>query len=193
MTSRRSDKEVETTLPVKPARFQGQDEIVINAPIERVWHLISDSKMLENWGPPVREITVLDSPETLGSRRIVVAEFKPNGSVITADESATVRKKKLAHLHERRIEHIEGCKIGYRFEKEDIGIFKVITEVGYTTELESIQPNQTRVVWKFFHNPKGIFGTVMNRLFILPQQRKNRLGALASLKRYAESLEHQNL
>jgi len=94
---------METTLPIKPAKFQGGDEIIINVPVE-------------------------------------------------------------------------GRKIGYRIEEEDIGIFKVITEVGYTTELEPIGPNRTKVVWKFFHNPKGIFGHIMNRLFILRRQQKNRRG-----------------
>jgi uncharacterized protein YndB with AHSA1/START domain len=178
---------METTVSVKPAKFQGGDEITINAPIERVWQLIADSKMLEKWGPPVREVTGIDLPERLDSHRIVVAESTPNGAVITAEESAKVQKKQIAHFHERRIEHVEGHKIGYCIEEEDIGIFKVITEVGYTTELESLGPNTTRVVWKFFHNPKGVFGHIMNRLFILSQQQKNRRGALESLKRYAET------
>ncbi len=178
---------METTLSVKPVAFQGEDEIIINAPIEKVWHHISDSKALEKWGPPVREVTVIDFPEKLGSRRIVVGEFTPSGAVITTEESAKVKKKKVAHFHERRIEHVEGRKIGYRIEEEDIGIFNAITEVGYTTELESLGPNKTRVVWKFFHHPKGIFGHIMNRLFILRQQRKNRRGALESLKQYAET------
>ena len=177
---------METTLSVKPAAFQGGDEIVIDAPIERVWQLIADSKMLEKWGPPVREVTIIDTPERLGSRRDIVAEFTPSGGVITAEESAKAQKKKVAHFHELRIEHVEGHKIGYRIEREDIGMSKMLTEAGYTTELEALGPNKTRVVWKFFHNPKGMFGKIMNRLVILRQQRKNRLGALQALKRYAE-------
>ncbi len=179
-------EDMATALQVDPARFQGEDEIVVMAPIERVWKLIWDSKQLEKWGPPVRSVTIIDAPEKLGSRRIVVGEFTPGGAVVTAQESSTERKKKVAHFKEQRIEHVEGFKVGYRIEEEDIGTFRVITEVGYTTELESLGPAQTRVVWKFFHNPKGIVGHVMNRLFVLRQQRTNRRGALASLKRYAE-------
>ncbi len=82
---------METTLSVKPVAFQGEDEIIINAPIEKVWHHISDSKALEKWGPPVREVTVIDFPEKLGSRRIVVGEFTPSGAVITTEESAKVK------------------------------------------------------------------------------------------------------
>jgi len=184
---------METALQIKPAKLQGGVEIIINVPVERVWRLIADSKMLEQWGPPVREVTVIDLPEQLGSRRIVAGEFFPNGAVITAEESAKVQKKKVAHFSELRIEHVEGRKIGYRIEEEDIGIFKIITEVGYTTEIEPIGPNRTKVAWKFFHNPKGIFGHIMNRLFILRRQQKNRRGALESLKRYAEAYEDKNV
>jgi len=37
------------------------------------------------------------------------------------------------------------------------------------------------------HNPKGVFGHVMNVLVVLRQQRRNRRAALASLKRVAEA------
>ncbi len=144
-------------------------------------------KMLEKWGPPVREVKVVDPPEKLGSRRYIVAEFAPGGGAITAEESARAPKKKIAHYHELRIEHIEGQKIGYRIEKEDMGLFKMITEVGFTMELESLGPHQTKVVWEFFQNPRGIVGHIMNRLFVVHQQRKNRRNALDSLKRYAET------
>ena len=178
---------MQTALPVRPAQSQGGDEIVIDAPIERLWQLISDSKMLEKWGPPVREVGRIDAPERLGSRRNIVAEMTPRGAAITAGESATARKRKVAHFRELRIEHVEGRKIGYRIEEEDMGMFRMITEVGFTMELESLGPRRTRVVWTFFQNPKGLAGRIMNRLFIVHQQRKNRLGALDSLKRYAET------
>ncbi len=166
--------------------LQGEDDIVIDAPIATVWRLISDSQELERWGPPVRHVTVLDLPEILGSRRIVVAEFRPGGGAVTASESPRIAKKQTAHFEERRTDHIEGRKVGYHIEKEDIGMFRVISDVGYTTELEALNQESTRVTWRFFHRPRGLMGTLMNRLFILPQQRRNRLGALRALKEYAE-------
>ena len=46
------------------SQLQGRDEITINALVERLWTLISDSKELENWGPPVRG----QVRQTLGGR-----------------------------------------------------------------------------------------------------------------------------
>lgn len=153
------------------ARLQGRDEIVVDAPIDRVWTLIHDSTLLPEWGPPVRQVEVLgDREETLGSRRRIHAEFDG----------------KRGQFVERRNVHEPGRKIGYVIEEETFGLFKVMTEPGFTLELEAVEGGRTRVVFAFFHEPRGILGRVLNRLVILRQQRKNRLAALASLKRRGE-------
>ena len=154
-------------------QVQGQDEIIVNAPVEKIWPLISDSKRLLDWGPPVRGVQVMGmsgQPEGLGSYRRVDADF--NGQQ--------------GHFIERRIEHIEGKKMAVHIEEENFGIFRMITDVGSSLEIESVGPNKTRVIFSFFHRPKGIVGQIMNRLVILRQQRRNRLAALVSLKQYAE-------
>jgi Polyketide cyclase / dehydrase and lipid transport len=159
-------------------QVQGQDEIIVNAPVEKIWSLISDSKRLLDWGPPVRGVQVMGTsgqPEGLGSYRRVDAEF--NGQ--------------RGHFIERRIEHIEGKKMAVQIEEENFDIFRFLTDVGSSLELEAVEPNKTRVIFSFFHRPKGIVGHIMNRLIILRQQRRNRLAALKSLKDYAEKNNHR--
>ena len=154
-------------------QVQGQDQIIVNAPVETMWPLISDSKRLLDWGPPVRGVEIMspsDQPEGLGSYRRVDAEFDGQRG----------------HFIEKRIEHIEGKKMAVHIEKETFGISRLITDVGSSLEIEPVGPNKTRVIFSFFHRPKGIVGHLMNRLIILRQQRRNRLAALDSLKRYAE-------
>ncbi len=68
-----------------------------------------------------------------------------------------------------------------------MGLSKLITEVGFAMEIEPLGENETRLVWTFNHNPRGVVGALMNRLFIRPRQRRNRLTALQALKRNAES------
>jgi hypothetical protein len=173
---------------VKPAKDQGRDSIVIEAPQALVWELISNSKALEDWGPPVREVSVLDHPEVLGSRRIIVAEMTAGGAAIERNESATATGKRVARFLERRIEHVEGRKLSYRIEEENMGMSRMITEVGFAMELFPLEANRTRVEWTFLHNTRGLLGALVNPLFIRPQQRKNRLAALAALKSHAENL-----
>jgi hypothetical protein len=125
-----------------------------------------------NWGPPVRGVKILtnDGHEGPGTWRRVDAEFDG----------------KKGHFLERRIEHVEGRKIAVLIEEETFGLFRLLSEVGSSLELEPLGPHQTRVIFTFFHNTKGVTGYLMNRLVVLRQQRRNRLAALASLKKYAE-------
>jgi len=151
---------------------QGRDEIVVAAPVERVWPLIADSRLLPEWGPPVRAVEVLGPPgsEGLDSRRRVDAEFDG----------------KRGFFVERRIEHQPGRRIAYVIEEESFGLFRVMRRPGFSLELEPSGSGATRVVFTFFHDPKGILGHLLNLLVIRRAQRRNRLAALASLKRRAE-------
>jgi hypothetical protein len=90
------------------------------------------------------------------------------------------------HFIERRIDHIEGRKIAILIEEETFGLFRLLSEVGSSLEIEPLGPTKAKVIFTFFHNTKGVLGYVMNVLFILRQQRRNRLVALAYLKKYAE-------
>lgn len=156
-----------------PSKQQGQDSIEIEAPMERMWTLIHDSRELARWGPPVRGVTVLDAEpgrEMLGSRRRVEAEMQGKRGAFV----------------ERRDLHVEGRAIGYVIEEETFGMFRIITSPGFSLELEPTGPRSTRVVFTFFHDPRGILGHVMNVIVVLRAQRTNRLAALAALKAYAE-------
>lgn len=150
--------------------LQGRDEVTIAAPISTVWSLISDSSRLPEWGPPVRSVTVLGRPEQVGVRRRIDAEFDG----------------KAGHFVEVRTEHEEGRKIAYLIEEETFGLFKVMTNPGFALELHPVGESATRVVFSFFHEPKGLVGALLNVLIIRRTQRKNRLAALASLKARGE-------
>ncbi len=154
------------------SQIQGQDKIIVEASAEHLWRLISNSMELCNWGSPVRGVKVLtdDRHEGFDTWRRVDAEF--NG--------------KQGHFIERRIEHIEGRKMAVLIEEESFGLFQMLAEVGSSLEIEPLGPNRTKVIFTFFHNARGVPGYVMDGLVIRRQQRRNRLAALASLKKYAE-------
>lgn len=106
----------------------------------------------------------------MGARRRVDAEFDG----------------KPGHFVEVRTEHAEGRKIAYLIEEETFGLFKVMSSPGFSLELEPVGENATRVVFSFFHEPKGVIGALLNVLVIRRAQRKNRLAAPASLKATGE-------
>jgi len=155
------------------AKLQGRDEITIAQPAGRVWPLIADSTLLSLWGPPVNAVELIQptaGPEGLGSRRRVDARFGG----------------KDGHFIEVRTEHVEGRRVAYLIEEETFGLGRVMTQPGFALEIEPAGPGRCRVTFSFFHNPKGLFGSAMNVLVVLRQQRRNRRAALASLKQVAE-------
>ncbi len=172
MVEIKSQQQLVTNDPMG-APLQGQDTIIINAPIEQVWTLIADSTRLLDWGPPVVGVQVMGTtPEGVGSYRRVDAEF--NG--------------KKGHFVERRVEHLEGKRMRFVIEEETFGLAKIMRDTGSSLEIESVGSGKTRVIFSFYHRPKGVLGYILNRLVVLRQQRRNRLLALDSLKAYAESL-----
>ena len=154
------------------SRLQGRDDIAIDAPMRILWQVISDSKELPNWGPPVRSVEVVshdEGAEKLGSARKIQAEFG----------------RKSGYFIEHRVEHVEGRKIGYLIDEDSFGLDRILLRMGFSLELDATEDQATRVTFSFFHDPKGFKGLVMNPVIKL-QQRRNRLAALRSLKRYAE-------
>ncbi len=156
------------------SRLQGRDDIVIHAPARILWQLIADSRDLASWGPPVRRVEVIangSDAEKVGTARKVHAEFDG----------------KAGYFLEHRVEHVDGRKIAYLIDEENFGLSQVVLRPGFSLELDPKGDQTTRVIFSFFHDPKGLKGRILNPL-IKRQQRRNRLAALASLKRRAEEL-----
>lgn len=156
------------------APLQGQDSIIIKASTKILWPMIANSKHLEDWGPPVTHVEILTSPEqaeNVGSCRRVDVEIGG----------------KKGYFIERRLEHVEEKRMRFVMEDETFGLSKIMTDTGASLELEAIDAQTTRVIFTFYHRPKGILGYLMNRLIVLHQQHANRLLALQSLKAFAES------
>lgn len=151
--------------------LQERDVIDVDAPANLIWPLIADSRELPSWGPPVQSVNVMgdaDESERVGIRRRVEARFG----------------KKAGYFLEHRVQETPGRMIAYVIDEDDFGLARLMSRPGFSLELERLGVRKTRVVFSFFHDPHGI-GRVLNP-FIKVQQRRNRVAALASLKREAE-------
>ncbi len=156
------------------SRLQGRDDIVVHAPARILWQLISDSHELPNWGPPVKSVEVMtnvNDAEKLGTARKVHAEFG----------------RKSGYFLEHRVEHVDGRKIAYLIDEENFGLSRFLLRPGFSLELDPKGDQATRVIFSFFHDPRGFKGRIMNPLIKL-QQRRNRSAALSALKRRAEEI-----
>jgi uncharacterized protein YndB with AHSA1/START domain len=160
--------------PGPGSRLQGRDDVDVDAPAEILWDLIADSRRLPSWGPPVTGVQVLtgeEAPERLGTARRVHARFG----------------RRSGWFLEHRVEHVQGRRVAYLIDEETFGLSRLVSRPGFSLELLPLGNGRTRVVFCFFHDPRGARGRLLNPL-IKGQQRRNRLAALASLKRRAEQL-----
>ena len=154
--------------------LQGKDDIVVDAPAELLWRLVADSNELPNWGPPVRTVEVMTEEgqqERLGTARKVHAEFG----------------RRSGYFLEHRVEHVAGRKVAYLIDEETFGLSRLVSRPGFSLELDPMGEQRTRVIFSFFHDPRGLRGRTLNPL-IRFQQRRNRREALTSLKRRAEEI-----
>jgi Polyketide cyclase / dehydrase and lipid transport len=160
--------------PGPVSKPQGRDDVVVDAPSEILWDLISDSRLLARWGPPVAGVEVFvdeGEPERIGSLRKVYARFG----------------RRSGWFLERRVEHVEGRAIAFVIEEDTFGLSRLVERSGASLELLPLPAGRTRVVFAFFHDPRGVKGRLVNPL-LRWKQRRNRLAALASLKRHAEAM-----
>lgn len=155
--------------------IQGKDSILIDAPASAIWPLIHDSMQMVHWGPPVEKVEVIletdQHREEVGSKRIVHAVFSP---------------KRSGWYKEIRTEQLEGQKVTFLIYEDSFGMGKMLTDVGASMELFSLNEAQTEFVFTFYHRPKNLLGWLMNPI-IKADQKKNRRKALQSIKQYVET------
>ena len=87
------------------AKLQGQDEILVEAPVERLWPLIADSTLLAEWGPPVRAVQIFrQSDQGEGSALVVVSKqnLMGRGATMLNDEPNISRAGRLRTSLRRR-------------------------------------------------------------------------------------------
>ena len=156
-------------------KVQGQDSVIIGAPVSKLWPLIHDSMQMESWGPPVEKVEIELLPdqdrENIGSRRKVYAKFN---------------EKRRGWYEEVRTGQEEGLSITFRIIRDSFGMDKMLDDVGGKMELEELAADKTKFIFTFYHRPINFMGWVMNPI-IKMDQKKNRLKALESIKSYVET------
>ena len=172
MLSVNAQNEMET---IQTGKKQFSKTIVINASIEKVWDVIKDSNQMETWGPPVQKVELI-TKDTIGQEKI--------GSIRKVD---VIFGKKEGYFMEKRINQEELKRLDYQIFEENIGLFKVLKNVGFSMEIESDSPNNTILTFTFYQNPKGFFGWLMHPMVKMNQKKGNKEG-MESLKKYIEKL-----
>ena len=98
---------------------QGQDEIVINAPVRRIWEVVANSALLPQWMPMVKHVDVESSEAKVGVVR-------------TCDIEAGEQK---GQVTERCVEVVPQKKLSWVFDEENFGYARMLSALGFSVIL----------------------------------------------------------
>lgn len=141
------------------------NEITINAPIEKIWEALTDVEMLDKYDPTVKKSTALTTTKSgMGAKRKVsmldgknwfdeeVTEYKPNEVLTYTLTACSFPVHKLKH--------------SYSFEK-----------VGNQTKVKQVMQYEMKF---------GFFGKIMDALMVRKQSDKGIKKFFAGLKSFTE-------
>ena len=142
------------------------NEITINASIDKIWAMLTDVELLDQYDPTVKKSTLVSSEETgIGAKRKVLMLDGKNWF----DEKVTVFKPNEALTYQLTdcSFPIKGLKHSYSFEK-----------VGNQTKVKQVMEYTVKF---------GLLGKLLDRLMIRKQSDTGIKKFFAGLKSYAET------
>jgi uncharacterized protein YndB with AHSA1/START domain len=150
------------------SQLQARNETIIDAPISRVWSIITDINLLHKVNPGVIKAT--GAMNQLNGTR--TCEMNNRG--------------KMGTMTERLVELIPEKKTAWSIENDSMGMKKMIKDSKFCFELEKIDDNRTRVRNESYYKPANFMVSIMNALMMKRMMSKIQGQILANLKTLAE-------
>ena len=151
------------------SNLQAKNELIINAPVSKVWLLITDMDQLHKINPGV--ITATGCMNQLNGTRTCQME---NGG-------------KKGTMVEKLVEMIPEKKTVWSIESDTMGMSKMLRNTRFCFYLEKVDGNKTRLTNESYYSPSNIIASVMNVLMMKRMMRKVQGQILDNIKRLAES------
>lgn len=151
---------------------QIERRVVIHTPIEAVWEVLSDARLLAEWVPAVDEVTSCSA--------------EGEGVGATRSCRATLGRRK-GTMVERCVEYTPTSRIAYLVDDESFGMRRMFDDYGFTLDLAQLGPNQTEVTLQTHYTPRNPLYAALNSLVMRRQFRKVCDGIVQGLKTFTES------
>jgi uncharacterized protein YndB with AHSA1/START domain len=149
--------------------LQGSDELVVNAPKERVWALLVDGPRLPEWMPIVKATT--GQLEVLGAERACEVEFEG----------------KRGSVKERCVEHEPLHQISWQLVDDSLGFGRMFADLGFSFILESRGDGSTLVRNESYYRPRSILAGLLSLMLMRRKFGGIRRTALDNLRRLSQS------
>jgi uncharacterized membrane protein len=149
--------------------LQARNETIINAPVKKVWALITDIGVLPKVNPGV--ITATGAMDKQGATR--TCEMSNNGRKGTMTE-------RLAELvHEK--------KTVWVIESDSMGMARMLKDPRFCFYLEKIDESKTRLINESYYQPGSLMMKIMNVLMMKRKMGQIQDQILSNIKRLAEN------
>lgn len=150
--------------------LQWEIEVVINAPVARVWQVVDDLTLIPEYHPEVETVEFVSGH----TQRAAGVDYK------------CVIPKKHFWCVERVVEYVPQEKMSITFPDDSLGMHKKFDHFVTDVSVESMGPNGTRVRLSAYYEPKGFILKWVNGLLLRRIMRKKALRTLEGLKRFIE-------
>lgn len=148
--------------------LQARNEIIVNAPVNTIWTLITDIHSLQKVNPWVEKAS--GRMDMQGETR--TCEFNNNGRKGT--------------MTEKLIELVPGKKTVWTIESDTMGMSKMLKDTRFCFYLEKLDDHKTKVINESYYKPATLMAKIMNGLMMKKQMRKIQNQILTNIKSLTE-------
>jgi uncharacterized membrane protein len=157
-------------------QFQWQANLIVDAPLEKIWEAFDDLSLIPHYHPFVRRV---EFPSGVG-RRAPGVEYKcivPIGP-------------RRGWCVEKVIDHTPLRSSTVAFTDDSWGLSKLVRNFITEVSVEPLGEAKTRVVLRGFYTPQGWWGAVLNVLVIRRNMRKRANDTLRGFKQWILRSDH---
>ena len=150
------------------SKLQAYNETIINAPISKVWAIITD-------------ITLLDKI----NQGVVTAQGRMDkqGEIRTCEMDNKGRK---GTMTEKLVELVHEQKTVCAIEDDTMGMKKMLKDQRFCFYLEKVGDNKTKITNESYYQPANLMAKIMNALMMKKMMSKIQTQILSNIKAIAE-------
>ncbi len=149
--------------------LQARNEAIINAPISKIWAIITDINLLPKVNPGV--LSASGRMDRQGETR--TCEFNNRGRKGT--------------MTERLIELVPEKKTVWTIESDTMGMGKMLKDPRFCFYLEKLGDDKTKIINESYYEPANLMAKVMNGLMMKKKMRQIQEQILSNVKSLAEN------
>jgi len=150
------------------SKLQARNEAIINAPVSKVWSIITDINVLHKVNPGVIKAT--GRMDKQGEKR--TCEMNNNGRKGT--------------MTEKLVELVPEKKTIWAIESDTMGMSKMLKDPRFCFYLEKLGDNKTKIINESYYEPATIMVKIMNALMMKRKMGQIQEQILSNIKALTE-------